>query len=282
MTIVLLPVLLFGLRTEAVTRIVQRWPVPARLLLSALLCVAYVLVSHAAGSLRWSWVALYAGLPVAVAWLLHRAAADDPSQRGNWRDAFVLLVLGLAVDLRWFEPAWPAHLGAINKLLLLDAGLYGFLVIRQIGGMGFDLRPRWEDARIGLRELAFCAPVLVPLGFALGFSRLHLSPPSFRALTTTWGFTFAFIAIPEEVYFRGWIQNLLERRLGRRSALLATSAIFGLAHFNKGTTHFNWRYVLMATLAGVFYGRAWQAQRRVLASAITHASVDAIWSLWLF
>jgi uncharacterized protein len=39
--------------------------------------------------------------------------------------------------------------------------------------------------------------------------------------------------------------------------------------------------VLLAALAGIFYGRAWRVQRRVGASAITHATVDAIWSLWL-
>ena len=38
---------------------------------------------------------------------------------------------------------------------------------------------------------------------------------------------------------------------------------------------------LLAAVAGVFYGRAWRQERRVAASAITHASVDAIWSLWL-
>jgi len=95
------------------------------------------------------------------------------------------------------------------------------------------------------------------------------------------GFTFLFIAIPEELFFRGWVQNLLERRLGRTPALLGTAVVFGLAHFNKRAVHFNWRYVVMAALAGVFYGRAWLKERRVGASAITHALVDATWSLWL-
>jgi len=45
--------------------------------------------------------------------------------------------------------------------------------------------------------------------------------------------------------------------------------------------YFNWRYVLLAAIAGVFYGRAWRRDRRVGASAVTHATVDAIWSLWL-
>jgi membrane protease YdiL (CAAX protease family) len=94
-------------------------------------------------------------------------------------------------------------------------------------------------------------------------------------------FTFLFIAIPEELFFRGWLQNLLERRMGRTSALLVTALLFGLAHWNKRTLNFNWRYVAMAAIAGLFYGRAWRAQRRVGAAAITHASVDTTWSLWL-
>ena len=39
--------------------------------------------------------------------------------------------------------------------------------------------------------------------------------------------------------------------------------------------------VVLAALAGVFYGRAWRHERRVGASVITHASVDTIWSFWL-
>jgi membrane protease YdiL (CAAX protease family) len=77
------------------------------------------------------------------------------------------------------------------------------------------------------------------------------------------------------------MQNLLERHLGRNSALMVTAVLFGLSHFNKRTADFNWRYVLLAAIAGVFYGRAWLRNRRVGASAVTHASVDTIWGLWL-
>jgi len=69
--------------------------------------------------------------------------------------------------------------------------------------------------------------------------------------------------------------------MGRTPALLLTAALFGLAHFNKRAVFFNWRYVLLAAVAGIFYGRAWRQDRRVGASAITHATADTIWSLWL-
>ncbi len=255
--------------------------VRVRILCPAVLCVPYVLVAWSAGIFSWAWFALYLLLPVAVATLLWQARGIDPEQRGNWRDFVVLATLGLAVDLRWFEGAWPPHMAVFSKMLLLDAGIYGFLVLRQLDGVGFDLRLRWRDIGFGLREFALYTPIAVFLGLYLGFLHLHpVWPQAGRAVAGFVG-TFFFIAVPEELFFRGWIQNLLERRLSRYPALFFTAALFGLSHFNKRALHFNWRYVLLAALAGIFYGRAWLQERRVGASAITHASVDTIWSLWL-
>jgi membrane protease YdiL (CAAX protease family) len=57
--------------------------------------------------------------------------------------------------------------------------------------------------------------------------------------------------------------------------------LFGLAHFNTRAAFFNWRYVILAAIAGYFYGRAWLDRRRILTSSVTHATVDTVWSLWL-
>lgn len=266
-------------------RSVAAWPrlLPAwaRLACPAVLCLPYILVAAADGVFRWQWCAFYAALPVAIALLLAQAAAADPGQGGNWRDFLVLAALGLAVDLRWLEGAWPAHLAIFSKVLLLDAGIYGFLVLRRLDGVGFDLRLRCADAGVGLRQFAWYTPIGLVLGLGLGFLHAHAVWPGLMPIVGAWLFTFFFIAVPEELFFRGWLQNLLERRLGRTAALLLTAALFGLAHFNKRAVHFNWRYVLLAAIAGVFYGRAWRQQRRVGASAVTHATVDALWSLWL-
>ncbi len=274
----------------------ERLPVPVQLTLPVLLSVPYLLVTLSAGIFRWSWFALYLLLPVTIAVLLRLARQMDPPktsempganppERGTRPplliDFAILIVLGLAVDLRWFERAWPPHMAIFNKVLLLDAGIYGFVLIRQLGGTGFDLRLRLRDLGIGLREAAFYTPIALALGLALGFLHIHAVWPGFGKIAAAWIFTFFFIAVPEELFFRGWLQNLLERRLGSRGALFLTAALFGLAHFNKRTTFFNWQYVVLAALAGVFYGRAWRRYRRVGTSAVTHATVDAIWSLWL-
>jgi hypothetical protein len=104
--------------------------------------------------------------------------------------------------LRWFEPAWPARLAVFNKMLLLDAGIYGFLVIRRLQHVGFDLRLRLADLRIGARELTFYAPIAIALGLALGFLHFHAYIPSVSQVLLAWLFTFFFIAVPEELFFR--------------------------------------------------------------------------------
>ena len=276
----LAPAVLFGCAAERVARAVERWPVALRLSLPALFVVPYAMVSLSAHMFRWAWFALYAALPVAIAWLLMRAAAADAGERGDWRDALLLLVLGLAVDLRWFDRAWPSGLRALNELFLVDAGLYGFLAIRQLSGTGFDFHLRWSDWKTGLRELVFFTPIVLGLGLALGFIHPHRNLPGIGSSVLRWVGIFFFTAVPEELFFRAWVQNLLERRVGRRIALVMASVLFGLSHFNKRSAHFNWRYVLLATVAGIFYGRAWREHRRVPASTITHASVDWLWGLW--
>jgi membrane protease YdiL (CAAX protease family) len=275
----LLPVVVGGFFPAALAG-TKRLPAWVRVVRPAVLALPYVMVAWAYGVFEWRWFCVYALVPVAVAALLLDARRVDEEQRGNWRDFLVLALVGLAVDLRWLQPAWPAGLSAFNKVLLLDAGIYGFMALRRLNGVGFDLRMRWRDVLVGLREFAFYAPLGAGLGLALGFLHFHAAWPRPGQASGSLAFTFALIAIPEELFFRGWMQNLMERRVGRTWALILTSAIFGLAHFNKLSAHFNWRYVILAALAGVFYGRAWRAERRVGASALTHACVDTTWSLF--
>jgi uncharacterized protein len=277
----LAPYLAVAFCPEAIAARVRAFPLAVQLLGPVVFCIPYVLVSYSAGMFRWGWFALYVLLPVTVALLLWDANRADPQQRGNWRDFLILVALGLSVDLRWLEPAWPPHLAIFSKMLLLDAGIYGFVLIRNLEGTGFDLRLRLRDLAVGLREAAFYTPIALAIGLSLGFLHFHPGWPTPWWAAAAWVFTLLFIAVPEELFFRGWLQNLLEKRIGRYGALFLTACIFGLAHFNKRTTNFNWRYVLLAALAGIFYGRAWRQERRVGTSSVTHATVDTIWSLWL-
>ena len=283
LVIELLPAVAFAFTRDRAQSLISGWPRLWRIAAPASLVLPYTILALSSHLFRWEWFAIYCTLPVVIAWLLSQAAAIDPEQRGNWRDAIILATLGLVVDLRWFDVAWPPGLRGLGNLLLVDVGLYGFLAIRQLSGTGFDFHFRWSDWKTGLRELAFFAPFVIGIGLALGFIHPHKNIPPLGRAIVSWIGIFTFVAGLEELFFRAWVQNLLERRVGRHAALVIASVLFGLSHFNKrnpGSVHFNWRYVLLATIAGIFYGRAWREQRRVPASAITHTCVDWLWYLW--
>jgi membrane protease YdiL (CAAX protease family) len=268
----------------------------ARVLAPGLLVAPYLLFALPRHEAQVGYVGVFLALPMVLAALFEFAPPGDGL---GWQDVVALAVVGLPVEFRWFEGAWPHRgLGAMPKLLLVDAALYAFLVVRRLPEVGYDFRPRWRDLGVGLREWLFFAPIAIALGVAIHFIHPRAHAPDFGALAAGWLITFFFVAIPEELYFRGLLQNLIEKRLASRTAagpaadshhksnrrsrlaaLLITAPIFGLSHFNKPLP-FNWRYVLLATIAGVFYGRAWRDRRRLFTAGITHATVDVVWSAW--
>jgi CAAX protease family protein len=256
----------------------------ARIAASALLTLPYFFLSIPRAEFHWQLAMALIALAALVT-----AALEVWQRPATWVDLVVLAVAGLVIDLGLLNTAgplavkgttlWPPGLGGFPKMMMANVALYGYLVVKPIDGVGYSLVPRFSDFKVGLREMLFYTPIVIPVGLALGFLHFHRAWPQAWMPPAAWIFTFIFVALPEELFFRGLVQNLLERRLGRYGALLLASLLFGLSHFNKGAT-FNFRYVLLAAVAGVFYGRAWRQQRRLFASSVTHASVDTIWSLW--
>jgi membrane protease YdiL (CAAX protease family) len=91
---------------------------------------------------------------------------------------------------------------------------------------------------------------------------------------------FLLTAWPEEFLFRGLLQNCLSRTLSSETGgWFAASVIFGLAHINNNGVFPNWRYALLGTIAGIFYGRTWRKTKSIFPAAIVHALVDTIWHL---
>ncbi len=274
--LILAPLLAFGLGgAEWLTEHLRSRA--ARILAPGLAVVPYLLSALPAGTFRWPMALTFACLPIALALLL------EP-KRGSAAlsavDVIAIAGLGLPVLLHWVRPAWPQPgLSGLPKLLLTDVALYLYLVVRQLPRAGYDLHLRRTDLPIGAREWLFFAPLAISIGLALEFLHVHAVVPPIEKAAGALVFTFLFIALPEEFFFRSVILNLLESRMRPVIALIVSAVLFGLAHFNKGAT-FNWRYVLLASLAGIFYGRAWRAHHRIFAAAIAHTLVDVTWSLW--
>lgn len=247
-----------------------------RIAAGALLVLPYLVFAIPIGHFQWTLALTMFGLPLVLAVLLE----SSHSSRFSWQDAVVLATLVAVYMLHVLAGAWPyGGLAALPKLYVADVTLYLYVVVRGLPGMGYSFVPQASDFVIGLREWLFFLPFGIGLGTALSFTHFHARVPSWMGVGASVLVTFLLVAIPEEMFFRGVLQNLLETRCRPWIALAITAVLFGFSHFNKGAA-FNWRYVLLAAIAGIFYGRAWSARHRVLASVITHTAVDVVWSLW--
>jgi len=264
----------FGLGEWLAQRLRSPW---SRVAFPALLGVPYLVFAFPAGTLRWSVAIVVFLLPVVLSATLESSAS---TRNLVWQDGLVLGTLAAVYLFRLFTPAWPyAGLAVLPKLYVADLGLYLYIVVRKLDGVGYSLVPSRHTFLVGLREWVYFLPLGIGLGTVLRFIHFHARVPPAMSLLISVLITFLLVAVPEEMFFRGILQNLLETRLGPQGALLFAAVLFGLSHFNKGAS-FNWRYVVLATIAGIFYGRAWRVRRQVLASSITHTAVDVVWSLW--
>ena len=85
------------------------------------------------------------------------------------------------------------------------------------------------------------------------------------------------IAIPEEIIFRGIIQNFLQVRLENIGlAILISSAIFGLVHLPNGAKSFrpsgwNWELAAFAFLGGLPLGFIFYLTNSLLIATLLHA-----------
>jgi membrane protease YdiL (CAAX protease family) len=135
--------------------------------------------------------------------------------------------------------------------------------------------------RHALVNFALFAAVGILFGFGIGFIQLSPRVPDISTISTLVLTIFFLNALPEEILFRGIIQHITESVLkSPAGALILSALIFGLSHLNNGPDVPNYRYFVMASLAGLFYGNAWRRDRNVLTSTITHTLVNTGWRLF--
>lgn len=250
---------------------------PIRILIAGTLAIPYFVFAVGTGLFYWRAAVVVIALPILLAGFL---GSSNLAGKLTWRDGTALAVIVAAYFLRWLQIAWPGpQFSLMAKLFLADIALYCFLAIRELPGAGFSLNPRASALAIGIREWLFYFPFALVIGLSTGFIHFHRLLPGAGTVAVSIVVTFFLVALPEELFFRCILQNLLESRLGRNAALLVAAILFGLSHFNHGEW-LNWRYVLLASIAGIFYGRAWRAKRQVFAALVAHTAVDVVWSLW--
>jgi uncharacterized protein len=216
------------------------------------------------------------------------AASAERKPPGTWQDFVIILAVWLAVKplpnpwgwslSHWLWPYPGGRLAYIFTVLLcVNIALATFLLLRRINGTGYSIGWGRHWSFFSLASFIAFACIGIPLAHAIHFIQFE---PQWSQLKTlplvSLGILF-FTAWPEEFLFRGLLQNILSRASNSDLAGWWTASIlFGFSHItNMGFP--NWRYVILASIAGFFYGWTWRRTGSIFASALVHAAVDITW-----
>jgi len=247
-------------------------------LLGVCVLLAYIVYLTGTGTFTVGRAGAMAGLifvPLALAVSAGGAAA------GTWQDFSTIAGIWVFVKFGPSHWLWPYPGGRLayvmTVLTAVNSALASFLLVRRARGVGYSIG--WAKGWTGHILGSFFAFALIAIALGTGIHFIAFAPQwsrwsSFLGLSLA---ILLFTAWPEEFLFRGLLQNFLER--ASKSNLVGwwtASVLFGCSHItNLGFP--NWRYVILASLAGLFYGWTWRKTGSIFASALVHAAVDAAW-----
>jgi membrane protease YdiL (CAAX protease family) len=200
----------------------------------------------------------------------------------SWTDLAVILMLWLPLEFSAGASLVPRPVQGV-----LHATAYGiavtlslvlFLLARRWHSMRYGLPRSFSDLRNVLLGYAISVLLLIPLGLWVGFlAQPHLPRISLRTAAFRISLIFFGTAFPEEILFRALIQNWFTQRIQQHwKAVLLSGFVFGASHLNNAPGPLpNWRYMAVATIAGLIFGSVFLRSTSVFASTAVHAAVNA-------
>jgi len=216
------------------------------------------------------------------------AASAQRKPPGAWQDFATIVFVWFAVKPlpnRWgwslSHSLWLYPGGRLayvfTILLAVNVALAAFLLLRRANGVGYNIGWGYHWSFFILASFIAFGCIIIPLGQAIHFIQFEPQWSQWHTLPYISLAIFFFTAWPEELLFRGLLQNMLSRACKSDLAGWWTASIvFGFSHItNNGFP--NWRYVLLASIAGFFYGWTWRKTGSIFASALVHAGVDISW-----
>ena len=174
----------------------------------------------------------------------------------------------------------------LGQLMWTRLAIFECLSLANMQPEGFGFLPRRREWAAGAVNFLLFLPIGALLGWALKLVRFHPRQGDWRLTALLAAGTFLgmlwVVALREEFFFRGLLQRWLGRSLRNDWAgLAAASVLFGLLHLPfRGFP--NWRFALLAAVAGAFYGRAYLTTRSVRAAMVTHALVNTVWRVFFW
>jgi len=248
---------------------------------------AYLVYAVPLGFFSWISIAKLSAIVVPAAWIFV-VSPPDPKKLG-WQDLLLIVLLAAPAvsGVTLYREIFPGigepvdRLDILGKLTAIGVGAIAFLVLRPLPGPDYRFALRRRDLAVGFKWFLYYLPFAVPLALLTGMARFDPKPvedPSYllELVGRTLGIYLA-VSLPEELCFRGSLQQLLEGRLGKpRLAQAVAAALFGLVHV---TFRFfpNWPHVLLSGVLGWFCGAAYR-EGRIPAAAVCHTLVVITWA----
>ncbi len=256
-------------------RIQGRRKVPLLLLIW---CLPYF--AYAAGTHDLRWIALVRLLAVAGPLpLIYTFVPVRHSNRFAWQDLAVAVWLITILLTHQLAGIWnvPPHLDFMGRLFLITISAWCWVFIRPVPELGYEFSLSSKILGAAALNFALFAAIAIPASLALHFTAWNPRPTTAQSFCVSYLEIFLFVALLEELFFRGFLQTLISNSLqSPRWAQVLVSCLFGLFHILHAPFP-NWRYVLLATVAGWFYGAAFIKSGNLTGSALTHAMVDTVW-----
>ena len=198
------------------------------------------------------------------------AAAAAPSNRGSRIEG---LAVWAAITLILAVPVWPTWVVALLPSLWINLPLISLLIRREpLVAWGID-RP---DARATAGHLLLFLALIMPMSLALltGVGAIEpawdLSP---TRLTATLAHQLLWVALPEELFFRGYLwRRLADPRRGRAAAIVANGVLFAATHalIHPGA------WALATLLPGCYFAWLRCRTRNLTAPILAHALANTL------
>lgn len=175
----------------------------------------------------------------------------------------------------YIAPHAKLPLDILGQLMWIRTGAFVLLSVRRVKNIGFGFWPGRWDWMIGATHYLMFLPVGTVLAMLIGFAQPHWPSSSWErtpviAVGTFFGILWV-TALGEEFLFRGLAQQWIGEWLKNPWAGLAlASLLFGAVHLWFRAFP-NWRFAVLAAVAGVFYGLAFRKAGSIKASMVTHA-----------
>jgi len=234
----------------------------------------YCAASLAFGSFRWqalAGIALLAGLVSFWYVVLPQKPAADLLLLG----LMAAVVLTKVFAMLYVRPHDRLPLEALGQAMWIRTGAFALLSVRRVQGVGFGFWPSLREWKIGAVFFLMMLPVVAALAWGIGWGTFH--PPDASSVRTPVIVVLYFfgglwvLALGEEFFFRGLLQQWMTGWLRNQWAgLIVTALLFGSVHLWYQSFP-NWRFALLASVAGVFYGLAFRQASSIRASMVTHA-----------